>query len=132
MEPARNEGGDVMSNDRTDATGMISHDEAEQILSRFNASHWRDRTTHERARYSIPADPKRDDDIRLGEYIKQSRARDAEHAEMLALLRRLGAWIHETAGEDRVPDEMIVAVEGLLARIDAKDAGRPTVPAGAE
>jgi hypothetical protein len=50
----------------------VSHEEVRQILSRFNASHFR-LTDREHARYSIPADPKRDDDIRLGAYINQQK-----------------------------------------------------------
>lgn len=53
----------------------ITHDEACQMLSRFNASHWND--GREKARYTIPADPSRDDDIRMKDYIEQNRARDA-------------------------------------------------------
>jgi hypothetical protein len=53
---------------------QVTDDEAEQILSRFNNSHWRDRgNTGEQARYSIPANPDRDDDIRLAAYIEQTR-----------------------------------------------------------
>lgn len=59
----------------------ISHDEAEAIADRYNASHWK-LTNKERARYSIPADPKRDDDLRLVAYIKQNRAKDSELASL--------------------------------------------------
>ena len=59
----------------TDDTGPISHSEALQIARRYNASHWRN-TGDEMARYTIPADPKRDDDIRLRAYIKQQEAKD--------------------------------------------------------
>lgn len=58
-----------MSN--SDLTDHITDNEALKILSRFNASHWDNPSEH--ARYSIPADPKRDDDIRLGAYIEQTR-----------------------------------------------------------
>lgn len=56
---------------------IISHGEAEQILIRFNTSHWRNKKPgDEPARYSIPANPQRDDDLRLHAYIQQQRARE--------------------------------------------------------
>lgn len=57
----------------SDNTGPITHAEARQILSRFNASHWMS-TEQEHARYTIPGDPRRDDDIRLAAYIDQCEA----------------------------------------------------------
>lgn len=51
--------------------GHVSADEADQILIRFNNSHFNN--TGEQARYSIPADPRRDDDIRLAVFIDQYR-----------------------------------------------------------
>jgi hypothetical protein len=65
----------------TDKTGPITDEEAQKILSRFNASHWNNETEH--ARYSIPADPRRDDDIRLGAYIEQTRELRAQLATAL-------------------------------------------------
>ena len=62
----------------------VSYDEAREILSRFNASHWNNPTEH--ARYSIPARPDHDDDCRLAAYIDQNRNRDAL---LLAFLRHL-------------------------------------------
>lgn len=57
---------------------IITHEEAEEILVRFNASHWRSkRPDSEVARYSIPANPSRDDDLRLHAYIQQQRVKDA-------------------------------------------------------
>jgi hypothetical protein len=52
----------------------VSHAEARAILSRFNASHWNNPGEH--ARYSIPADPERDDDIKLARYIDECEQRD--------------------------------------------------------
>jgi hypothetical protein len=49
-------------------TGPVTPAEAHEALSRFNASHWNNPTEH--ARYSIPADPKHDDDLRLGAFIE--------------------------------------------------------------
>lgn len=61
--------------DELKRTGPITHEEADEMLSRFNSSHWMHSrpTGREHARYTIPADPRRDDDIRLGAYIEQSR-----------------------------------------------------------
>lgn len=53
--------------------GRITPDEAHQIARRFNASHWQHhRDMGEVARYSIPANPRRDDDLRLGAFINQA------------------------------------------------------------
>ena len=58
-------------------TGPITHAEAREIANRYNNSHWRDKAGHEEhARYTIPADPRRDDDLRLAAYIDQCEARD--------------------------------------------------------
>ena len=58
--------------DKIDA-GHITHAEAEEIADRYHASHFRGRCgMGEEARYTIPADPKRDDDIRLQAYIAQN------------------------------------------------------------
>lgn len=54
----------------TDRAGVVSPAEAREILSRFCASHFRD--TREHARISIPADPTRDDDIRMSVFIRQA------------------------------------------------------------
>lgn len=51
--------------------GVVTPAEAKQILSRYNASHFRS-PEREHARYSIPANPLRDDDIRLGAFIANS------------------------------------------------------------
>ena len=50
--------------------GYVSVDEAKAILCRFVASHFRD--GRDRARFTIPADPRRDDDIRLSAFICQA------------------------------------------------------------
>lgn len=52
-------------------------DEAREILSRFNASHF-NRTDHEHARYRIPADPAHDDDLRLSAFIEHDRGLRAQ------------------------------------------------------
>lgn len=53
------------------AAGPVTHDEARAILTRFANSHFKN--PGERARISIPADPKRDDDLRMAAYIVQCR-----------------------------------------------------------
>jgi hypothetical protein len=89
--------------------GFITHDEARQALSRFNASHFR-LTDREHARYSIPADPRRDDDIRLCCYIEQQRDIQAQLAEAIAMLRD----IRECDLAMRVNER----IDALLSRID--------------
>ena len=82
--------------DRDDhaAAGHVSHDEADAILRRFNASHWGNPEEH--ARYSIPADPGRDDDIRLGAYIAAARKTAADRARLRALLAAYGRAVEES------------------------------------
>jgi len=54
--------------------GYVSCDEATEIARRYNASHFRKHADRgERARYSIPANPMRDDDLRLGAFIDRMR-----------------------------------------------------------
>ncbi len=75
--------------DDSEAAGPITPAEAREIADRFNASHWHGigrPAEGERARYSIPANPKRDDDIRLHAFITQT---EALRADMLALLKRV-------------------------------------------
>ena len=83
-----------------DRTGPITDEEARQILSRYNASHWYHTrpTGRERARYSIPADPKRDDDIRLDAYISQTRTLRAENARLRSALEGLAKTACAYAG----------------------------------
>ena len=51
--------------------GEVSVEEAHEIATRFNNSHWK---LEPYARYSIPANPRRDDDIRLSAFIKRAEA----------------------------------------------------------
>lgn len=69
-------------NSNTKALPPVTHAEAREILGRFNNSHFRSCKTGETARYSIPANPARDDDLRLLQYIKQCEAA----ADLLAAL----------------------------------------------
>lgn len=72
----------MATEDQTETAERITHTEAYEIAKRYNRSHWR--SAGERARYSIPADPRRDDDLRLYAYIKQNEARDAALARVAA------------------------------------------------
>ena len=63
--------------------GHVTCAEAKQILSRYNASHFRNHEK-ERARYSIPANPKRDDDIRLGAFIARVERLEGIARELVA------------------------------------------------
>ena len=56
----------------TKALPPVTHAEARGILSRFNNSHFRSQRNGETARYSIPARPEYDDDLRMEQYIKQN------------------------------------------------------------
>jgi hypothetical protein len=59
--------------DRADwgEAGVVTHQEAREILNRFIFSHYHRKGAGERARFTIPADPKRDDDLRLLAYIER-------------------------------------------------------------
>ena len=79
-----------LSEQEEDRTGPITHDEAVEIALRYNASHFR-RGDREHARYTIPADPLRDDDIRLHAYIRQMRAMEADRDRLREELERAKA-----------------------------------------
>lgn len=53
-------------------TGPVTADEAEEILKRFVDGHFCNDGEH--PRMSIPANPRRDDDLRLAAFIEQSAA----------------------------------------------------------
>lgn len=62
-------------NEREDhrLAGEVSVAEARESLGRFVRSHFHNHDYGlERARFSIPADPRRDDDIRLGAFISRA------------------------------------------------------------
>lgn len=74
--------------------GHISPEEANEIITRFCHSHFR---KDEKARFSIPIDFKRDDDVRLGAFVMQykelqssleaSKKREEELREALKWIR---------------------------------------------
>lgn len=104
----------------------VTHAEAREILSRFNASHWNN--GKERARYSIPANPDYDDDIRLGDYIEQAEATERELLELQGndsedereLLRLITALADSQHQEDLVKAEQIARVAILAHYRKAK------------
>lgn len=104
----------------------VSHAEARAILSRFNASHWNNPGEH--ARYTIPADPERDDDIRLARYIDEN-----ERMQPVPDARALAAWERElvqmnvaldaACGGDCV--DLRAAAKRAIAHLDALSAPAP-------
>ncbi|MBN8609661.1 MAG: hypothetical protein J0L92_03705 [Deltaproteobacteria bacterium] len=62
------------------AAGEVSVEEAREVLARFVRSHFRhhDFGDKERARFSIPVNPQRDDDVRLGAFIARAELAFAE------------------------------------------------------
>lgn len=80
-------------NDREDhvAAGEVSVEEARAILLRFCASHFdaHRQSDREKARMSIPANPLRDDDIRLGAFISRAEKAFAEVARLRATIEQL-------------------------------------------
>ena len=90
----------------------INADEARECLSRFVASHFRDGREH--ARFTIPADVNRDDDLLLGRFID-----DSAHAlaATSALLREARTWLRVLA-DDQELMEPPSAYTDLLTRID--------------
>lgn len=80
-----------MTSDANKVLTELTPEEAREILIRYNTSHFDN--PGEKARYSIPADPNRDDDLRLNRFIVQYEAlrrqlaearasAEAEHARM--------------------------------------------------
>jgi hypothetical protein len=67
----------------------VSVEEMRAILSRYNASHFRNRDVGEHARYSIPANPERDDDFAVNKFIAQYEALVKERDEARALVQEL-------------------------------------------
>lgn len=106
------------------ATGeeKVSHDEAETIALKFINGHLRN-YGKEWPRTSIPADPTRDDDLRLMRYIREQKAT----ASTLATLREDNAvfaqFIRELLGT--MPDEISIDKDGDVAEALAR-AKEPT------
>lgn len=92
-------------------TGPISSEEAREILERFCASHFEKKSEH--ARMSIPADPMRDDDLRMAAFIDQ---RDELLADMRELLKITDTRI--PLGEKYA--ETAIRLEGCIDRLREK------------
>lgn len=110
----------------SDNTGPVSHDEARQILNRYNDGHFKQ---GEGPRYTIPADVMRDDDIRLGAYIKQNQERDNTQHERLErareLLRSVQQWIDgwdPNFTQDEAWPETGDAIDTLVRELESDDA----------
>lgn len=74
-----------MSKWSSEECGPVSHDEADKIAQRFVDGAFRNHGK-EGPHFEIPANPKRDDDLRLSAYIEQQRQRDSEIAALRAEL----------------------------------------------
>jgi hypothetical protein len=75
-----------------DAIGIVTTAEAHEILQRFINSHFHPINKGDAARFSIPVNPKRDDDVRMTRFIQQQEEKDAE----LAALRKENEEIKQT------------------------------------
>lgn len=73
-----------MTKDLDALCGTVTHDEAEEAVHRMIASHFNKIDT-EHMRASIPANPKRDDDLRVLAYIQQQRKASAKRANVAGL-----------------------------------------------
>lgn len=76
-----------------DRCGFITHDEADDMVDRFVASHFNNKEEH--ARISIPARPERDDDLRLTAYVRQQRELERRARELcseVATIRECGRY----------------------------------------
>lgn len=92
--------------------GEVSVEEAREALQRFVNSHFDN--PGEKARASIPADPRRDDDIRLGAFIARAEKAFAELKRLrIACDALVEAWDED---EDGLVDVAIVATLRRSAR----------------
>lgn len=92
--------------------GNVSVEEAIEISDRYHASHYREHLPdRERARYTIPANPRRDDDIRLTAFIAR-----ADRA--FALVKRMRVFIHKDAGVQISDPAEFEAIDGEIATLD--------------
>jgi hypothetical protein len=115
--PTEGQPGQLSEEDRT---GPVTHSEARKILSRFNASHWKHSwpTGGEVARYSIPADPRRDDDIRLDAYIAQNEKEQERLRGLLGRLRDFCEYVCDILNNHDMREEEDERHEGgILAEV---------------
>jgi hypothetical protein len=98
----------------------VTTQQARDSLVRFNASHFRQhKGMGEQARYSIPADPSRDDDLLLSRFIDQYDVLEAA-APSAAVVEAIGQTLELAVGwaPDRiVPPGLFDAVRTWLASL---------------
>lgn len=114
---------ETLSDQMSREAGPVSAEEARDALGRFNTSHWNSKG--EKARYSIPANPRRDDDIRLGAFIDQSEKRIALLEQTLRGIleeKRSDLRYHVHCGECHEGDERARLVD-QIAELEATLAG---------
>ncbi len=122
--------------------GPISVEEAYEILQRFCHSHYD--TPGEHARASIPADPKRDDDLRMSAFISQhaallARAEKAEAAlveaetRLVNMLEGRNADMYAAKAFRRASEEELQGtIDTLRARLTAAEERERRVREAAE
>ena len=99
------------TNDRADAidAGPVTSQEAREIASRFINSHFNN--PGEKARISIPADPLRDDDIRLIAYIKQSAA---EIERLRSVVEQCKPFLDDAGNVRKVLGTLPITADGVI------------------
>jgi hypothetical protein len=109
-------------------TGPITCEEAREIAKRYNASHFRHRDI-EQARYTIPVDFRRDDDVRLSAFISQVEKsqgeakreaqahRTTEANAVIRFLRQRAGMARALARFDDTREYMATALEGAADEI---------------
>lgn len=93
--------------------GRVTAQEAREIVDRFIASHWNKRD-QERARFTIPADPRRDDDIRMIAFIARAEALEAEAAQVRQAMADFADLIERVRCRVWQPPEVAHRLRALL------------------
>lgn len=99
----------MMSDELMEKIGKVSHEEAEAAVDRMIASHF-NRPDKEHMRASIPANPKRDDDLRMLAYIEQQRQKDIPEEITFEDIETISRQLAADLGVD--PDEEIERENG--------------------
>lgn len=109
---------------KSETPEKVTPEEAFQILQRFNNSHFRDRSMGECARYSIPARPDRDDDLRLKQFIDQYSALEIERDQLRArvgeLEKAIRNHVEASNNDDSAGDSFGVLIEIIKAIDEAR------------
>ncbi len=103
-----------MTPDIREQVGHITPEEAHEILNRFITSHWREEKAGEQARFSIPADPKRDDDIRMACFIDQQTERIKRLEKDLDVHKRAYAIVQEKLGISDLAVDLVQPMINVL------------------